>query len=385
MKKRAIALLLAASIAITLCGCSALFKKEYLSVSKYKGETRNELGTDVCEVKTYDDLVNTIVSMVNSHKLEGRIVFTGYDGNLQSDLAQACWDVKAKTAMGSYAVEYMSYDLSRIVTYYEAVIYITYKHSQADIENIKYVSGRTALTNGIGDELAVMNRQAAFRLNSSTVTAEEVMSIVETAYASNPASCVLEPEATVRIHPETGNHRIIEIDIEYGEEKRKLKEMKAQLLEEIDKVFEEISNENPAEFAKAAYNALAAYCKYDPLGELRTERGLDPRFTASAYGALVEKCADSRGIALAFSALCKKAGIECIVVNGSVDKQNHSWNIVKIGENYFHVDVSADSTWGFGNSFMKTDEQMQSRYWWNIESYPECGDKTIQNMLTRAF
>lgn len=378
MKKRAIALLLAAAMGLMLCGCSALFKKEYLSVSKYEGDTKSKLGADAIEVKNYDELLKTIVNMVNAHEIEGRIAFAAYEGNLQRDLDQACWELEKKTAIGSFAVEYMSYDLNRIVTYYEAVIYITYKHSRAEVESIEYVSGKSDLKNKLNDELYEFNRRAFFRLVSSTISAEEVLGYVETAYALNPASCVLMPKATVQIHPDSGSQRIVEIDFEYSADTRLLKSMRVELLDEIDRIYEETKNDNPTELAKALYNTLAGRCIYDPLGELRAEQGLEPSYADSAYGALVEKYADSRGIALAFSALCNKAGIECIVVDGSVEKKSHSWNIVKIDDRYYHIDVSADKTWGFGNSFMKTDRQMQSRYWWNIESYPECSDDATQ-------
>lgn len=384
MKKLAL-LLLAAFMTASLCGCSALLKKEYLSVSEYTENTRSDLGGDICEISDYEELESNIIGMVNSYKKEGRIIFTSYDGNLQSDLAQACWQAKSKTALGSYSVDYMSYDLSRIVTYYEAVVYITYKHSKAEISNIHYVSGRMALVEGLEPELDAMNRHAAFRLNSSTITSDEVLSLIERAYTNNPAGCVLAPAATVQIHPESGTHRIIEIDLDYGREPARLKQMKSELIEEISRICGEIKTENPAEYAREAYNALAAVCTYDPFGELRGEKGLDADLGESAYGAMVEKFADSRGIAVAYCALCQNAGIECILVNGSVGKQSHSWNIIKIGGGYFHVDVSADSSWGFGNSFMKTDAQMQGRYWWNIESYPECSANQNPSLLSPAF
>ncbi len=370
MKRQVTALILAV-VLTGLCGCSTIFKKEYLSVSEYTEGTKSDLDGDLADIEDYEGLTMAINAMLTAHKQEGRIVFKNYEGDLQSDLAQACWEVKTKSALGSYAVDYVSHDLNRIVTYYEATIYITYKISQQELEKIHYVSGRSSLTDELSKELEELSSYCVYRISSATITAEEILSILERAYTSNPTSCVVEPSASVRLHPESGSQRIIEIDLDYGKTASQLRGMKQELNEAINSISTDFSAEDPAEYAKQAYNALAGLCSYDPQGEQRAENGLEAELSSSVYGALVERYADSRGIALAYSALCQKAGIESIVINGSLEKQSHSWNIIKIDDSYYHVDVSADSFWGAGNSFMKSDIQMQGRYWWNIESYPE--------------
>ncbi|NLV85751.1 MAG: hypothetical protein GX025_00830 [Clostridiales bacterium] len=375
MKKRVIALILAAALT-GLCGCSAFFKKEYLSVSEYTEGTKSDFDGDLADIEDYEGLTKAINAMLTAHKQEGRVVFKNYQGDLQSDLAQACWEVKTKSALGSYAVDYVSHDLNRIVTYYEATIYITYNRSQEELEKIHYVSGRASLVEELSKELESLSRYNVYRISSATITADEILSILERAYTSNPLSCVVEPKASVRLHPESGAHRIVEIDIDYGKTLSQLRGMKQELAEAINSISTDFGRYDSTEYARQAYNALASFCVYDPEGVQRAENGLAPELSSSPYGALVERYADSRGIALAYAALCQKVGIESIVINGSLEKQNHSWNIIKIDDSYYHVDVSADSFWGAGNSFMKSDYQMQGRYWWNIESYPESSDDT---------
>lgn len=58
----------------------------------------------------------------------------------------------------------------------------------------------------------------------------------------------------------------------------------------------------------------------------------------SSYGALVDKKAVCQGYALAFLELTRQLGVTCeMVTSVSV---NHAWNMIKVGDNYYHVDVT---------------------------------------------
>ncbi len=61
-------------------------------------------------------------------------------------------------------------------------------------------------------------------------------------------------------------------------------------------------------------------------------------FGGSAYGALVEKSADSRGYALAYKLLCESMGLNSIIIFGNSDF-NKCWNAVNVDGSYFYVDA----------------------------------------------
>lgn len=84
-----------------------------------------------------------------------------------------------------------------------------------------------------------------------------------------------------------------------------------------------------SELEKALYinDYLTRNCEYDTTYS---------RYTA--YDALVEKTAVCQGYALAYQILARKLGLSCEVV--SSNSLNHAWNLVKIGEDYYHVDVT---------------------------------------------
>ena len=58
----------------------------------------------------------------------------------------------------------------------------------------------------------------------------------------------------------------------------------------------------------------------------------------SSYGALVDKEAVCQGYALAFLELTRQLGVTCEMVTS--DSVNHAWNMIKVGDNYYHVDVT---------------------------------------------
>lgn len=386
MKKCIISIMVSVSLLAGLSGCS-LFQKEYLSVSQYKVDNQSTSSSDTSQISDYAELKNAVISMVNNHQTEGRLRFTDYGGNIQGDLSQSLVEVKAESALASFSVDYMSYDLSSIVTYYEASVYITYKRTQSEIDAVRYITGKSELSDVIAPLLDEMDSYIALRITSSTVTSEEVVSAVNTAYTLNPASCVVPPSVTVQIHPESGLQRIIEINLEYGWKTSELKKMKSTMYEKIDKIIKNASNVKAAMLALNLCKQLAETCEYDPSGSIRSSKTeLNSGLGSTAYGALAENCADSKGIAAAYSALCKAAGIECLVVDGTVEGEAHSWNIIKIEGNYFHVDVSAYYSLGAEHSFLQGDEQMKGKYVWDAEKYPVCsGEVAYSDVITKVF
>lgn len=74
---------------------------------------------------------------------------------------------------------------------------------------------------------------------------------------------------------------------------------------------------------------------------LNCEPSTEDPYTDTIYGALVRGKALCEGYAKAFSYLCNLAGIENIIVTGGTNVP-HMWNMVKLGGNWYHVDVTWD-------------------------------------------
>lgn len=379
MRKNLLLLVLVSALMLGSGGCTSMFKKEYLSVSEYTEEDHREFLRDAIEISGYRQLRSEINRMVLNHKTEERFIFTDYDGVIESDLAQACWEIRDDTALGSYTVEYMSHYLTRIITYYEATVTIRYKRTAADVNSIINISDENSLPLHLDSALNSLDTDLAFRLNSKELTEGEVRLALDRAFGSNPLSCIESPVPEISIHPASGIDRILEIKLTYPLSYEKLLEQKPLISDKIDSIFSSLTSTRGAAAVQELKNILASGCVYDPDGSQRAEQSeLDINNGSTLYGALAEGFADSRGMALAYSALCNHADVECILVTGTLDNIEHCWNIVKLGDGYYHVDVSASAA-GNHEVFLCSDAQMRGSYRWNIEDYPECADTFVNS------
>lgn len=112
---------------------------------------------------------------------------------------------------------------------------------------------------------------------------------------------------------------------------------------------------------------------------------IDNKYNQNAATLLVEGKGQCSGIAKATKLLFDHLNIPCIVVNGDAeDKYNgikgpHSWNIVKINNGYYHLDV----TFMLGANLSKTkpyrylyfnysDNNVATDHAWDSKQYPSC-------------
>ena len=111
----------------------------------------------------------------------------------------------------------------------------------------------------------------------------------------------------------------------------------------------------------------------------------------TAYGAIVEKKAVCEGISNAFSHLAKQVGISATVVNGFADGEEHAWNMIQIGQDCYHIDVTWDiknkreSTIKSYDYFCLCDDDLKFRNW-DKKIYPRCiSSKYNYFTVTRSF
>ena len=77
-------------------------------------------------------------------------------------------------------------------------------------------------------------------------------------------------------------------------------------------------------------------------------------------------------MALAYVALCEKLGLNCIVVDGQRNWQDHTWNIVRVNGSYYHVDAAVCAEQGIEAGFLLDDELAWVNYRWDVSAYPRC-------------
>lgn len=106
------------------------------------------------------------------------------------------------------------------------------------------------------------------------------------------------------------------------------------------------------------------------------EYGGEEEGAYTAYDALINGKAVCSGYVEAFQTLLDMLGIECRTIKGTGTEQDHSWNMVKLDGEWYHVDVTWDDPIDGDGSishkyFNVTDTDMALDHIWNAEDYPD--------------
>lgn len=137
-----------------------------------------------------------------------------------------------------------------------------------------------------------------------------------------------------------------------------------------------------SDFYKELYihDFIIGRCDYDN----KVDNINDSWSVFTAYGALVDRKAVCEGYSKATKLLLNKNGISCRLITGKSGNVLHMWNMVKINNDWYHLDV----TWDESNKNVKynyfnvTDEMI------NLDhqiSYNEYGNKYLPKCINDSF
>lgn len=110
----------------------------------------------------------------------------------------------------------------------------------------------------------------------------------------------------------------------------KLREIKSQIIK---------NHMSDYEGEKAIHDFMVTNYKYD---QENLNAGTLTNRSHSVVGLVNDKKGVCEAYANTFMLLCKLSEIECQLVTGTVDNIKHAWNIVKLDNEYYHVDVTND-------------------------------------------
>lgn len=130
------------------------------------------------------------------------------------------------------------------------------------------------------------------------------------------------------------NGECVEIQLAYNDTAKDLATASGRFQQTVENILSQASG-LADDYAKEQYvhNALMNLVEYN----------LRAPMNQSAYSALVNGQTVCAGYARAFQYLLQQLGIPCYYCTGYAG-ENHAWNIVKLGEDYYNVDVTWDDT-----------------------------------------
>ena len=361
MKAKAAAALLLAAFCLLLCGCGDFFDRDYLSVTDYEIPAQEPPAEDSVTVRNLAELRQFLTGLLNDQASDGRIVFdSAYEGDINADIASACWQVRTQDAFFAYCVANISYDVSKLVNHYEARFTISYNEAGEDPDSIVRLQLTTGLAEQLRQAIAGGDSRLVVLIGRSSMTAEDVENLASKVYRENPIIEPREPRVTVNMLSGTGSQRLYEISFNYNLSDEELQQRRAELQALEPFAEAEQIPEDSAERALLACEYLLEHSSYSESA------------SNDIYAALIGGEANSEGLALAYVELCRQLEVPCQVVYGQRNWRNCCWNIIQLEGKSYHVDVSACMTLGIDQGFLLPDETMWMLYRWDISSYPPC-------------
>ena len=355
MKTRITVLLLALSL--LLSGCGSWMDGSYSSVKPHT-ERQNQTGGTAREVADYNQLRQTMAELVESGGETLLINVARMDQNAVSqNMDRAIRYVLQMNPIGAYAVESVEYEQGTSGGQPALAVTVKYNQNWAELRNMKEAENITESQNIVADALDQCESKVVMLV--SQYRNMDFEQYVRDYMEDHPQSVMELPQVTVSTFPETGTLRVVEIVFTYQTGRDDLKNMQTRVRPLFTSAELYVSGNN-SDYEK--YALLYAFLME------RHEYQHDTCITP-AYSLLIHGVGDSRAFATVYAAMCRRAGLECMVVSGTGNGEPLFWNIVCVDGVYHHLDL-VDC--GRNGEFRVRGDAEMSGYVWDYSAYPKC-------------
>lgn len=352
-KARALALLAAASLLLT--GCSALLEREYADITPHNTAPTEEGDPSIRRADSYQELVNILIYLVGAGTEQGTIRLYMDSDKVEADLASACLEVTREDPLGAYAVDFIKYDISRVVTYSQADVEISYRRTREQVDSIVRATGVTAIRGELENALSSYSPSCTLRVSYFDGDEESIRSLARQAYYNNPGAAMGMPELEISLYPDSGRQRIIEILPTYPLEPAQLAERQQELALRLEELARPLAGPDWKDMALEAARVIQGLAEYDPLGP------------NNPYDLLAEGRGSSEGLALAYAALCQRLGLSVQIAQGYLEEEPHFWTLVLLPEGWRHMDLTAGEPEPLSDPGMEELGRV-----WDREALPPC-------------
>ncbi|SCW46787.1 Transglutaminase-like superfamily protein [Ruminococcaceae bacterium YRB3002] len=185
---------------------------------------------------------------------------------------------------------------------------------------------------------AAMNLESDVYLGSLLkISASEVMDIITAVYNDHPELFWLEHEAN---YTYGSHHMVVTVSPSYNGLAMDLENNRRRFEQKVNDIVDEAraeSHNGVVHEEAVVHDIICRNCEYD----------LNSDYNQSAYSCLVNGRSVCSGYARAFQYVMTKLGIQTYFVTGtSYNGGAHGWNIIKLQDKYYNVDVTWDDELG---------------------------------------
>lgn len=150
---------------LLLSSCASLLDREYSTVEKHTSKYRESDAGDTLRAETYQDVVNDLLLLVSERREDATLRLYGESRDIAADIMErAAAEVKRETAMGSYAVEYITARIWIQYGDYAADIHIAYRRSADQMSAVVNATSTAALSALLDDAMRNGRKELAVRI-----------------------------------------------------------------------------------------------------------------------------------------------------------------------------------------------------------------------------
>lgn len=352
MKKLA----LIVALCLLLTGCMSWMDGAAYSVEPHQeGPKKPEQSFPA--VSTYAELLRVMETLVEQGAQTGLLSVERYSGNLlESGLKRAISYIMRSHPIGAYAVTDITYEVGSVGGRKALALTLSYSRSPEEIQAVRPAANMNEAAKLLYEALEDCETSLVLRIEQFRDV--DFTQLIEDYAMESPATVMEIPTLTVTCFPETGVRRVVDLRLNYQTNRENLRNMQRYVQPIFTSASLYVSSEEEA--AELRYERLYSFLL--ERNEYKLETSLTPTYSLLRHGV-----GDSKAFAVVYSAMCRRSGLDCMVVSGTRQGESRFWNIVNIDDVWYHVDLLAPGTF---RCF--SDEEMVG-YVWDYSAYPECG------------
>ena len=379
LKKRVLALVLALAL-LPLPGCAAMLERGHETVTTHVDYAVTE-DESVLRAETYQGLVSAMLYFVNGHRRGGTIRLYNYTGDVEADLANARDEVMYKDPLGAFSIHGFTYDITRILTYYEVELRITYSRTAQEVNSLREVTGLAGVRQELKRLVTGQESSTAFLASYFSGDAALVEELLILACMGAPELFrhhdVNAMDMDITLYPEAGTRRVVEIKLGWSQSAETVAEEEKEYAQQLEDAAAALLEANPPAGEGYTVEELAAV--------VRTACPPDDRGSPQALDALAGKPASDSGLLMAMEYLCQQCAIE---VEPVANPAGGLWLIVSTAGGYRHLlsrglyPAEEGEEPAPPEKLLYTDQELtELGYEWPDSLHPACEDYTAVQSL----